>query len=418
MNPRMKKAARVACLAGLLILSSAAPAQPAGPAPAAFDAPAAWASFEQLLRESYGYFDRPGIDGDAILALFAARAKAAPTDAAFIDTLQLVAQNFADPHFIVGPLDTADWAVFPTASDMVGRYDGKAFLIDDVRTGGDAATKGVAPGMAVIRIDGATPRAAIERIMGRPFADLGPLQIAHGFNVALGGLRKQPRTLELADGGRPRRFTLAATNALSQRIAEGPLLDVERRGRLGIIRINNSLGDQQLIERFSAALATLMETDALLIDLRNTPSGGNTSVARGIMGHFVDHERPYQVHVVPYESRVLGPPRRFVEYVAPFGIRYPGKVYVAGGHWTGSMGEGLMIGFDAIGATTIGTDMADLLGALGNFTLDRSAAKVDLGNEQLFTVNGLPREAYRPLVYLPRAERTAAADPVLAAIGR
>lgn len=117
-------------------------------------------------------------------------------------------------------------------------------------------------------------------------------------------------------------------------------------------------------------------------------------------------------------SRVLGPPRRFAEYVAPFGARYAGKVYVAGGRWTGSMGEGLMIGFDAIGATTVGSDLGDLLGALSNETIDGSSAKVDLGTEQLFTVDGLPREAYRPRLYLPRAERDGSHDPVLAAIGR
>lgn len=124
------------------------------------------------------------------------------------------------------------------------------------------------------------------------------------------------------------------------------------------------------------------------------------------------------MRVVPYEARVLGPPRKFVEFVVPNGVRYAGKVYVAGGHWPGSMGEGLMIGFDAIGATTVGSGMAHLLGALSNETIEGSAAKVDIGTEQLFTVNGLPREAYRPQILLERAERDAANDPVLAALKR
>ena len=115
---------------------------------------------------------------------------------------------------------------------------------------------------------------------------------------------------------------------------------------------------------------------------------------------------------------MLGATRKFVEYVAPFGQRYMGKVYVAGGRWTGSMGEGTMIGFDAIGATTVGSDFAHLLGALSNETIDASAARVDIGTEQLFTVTGLPREDYRPQLYLPQAERTLAGDPVLMAIGR
>lgn len=372
----MKNARLTVSLGGLLLLlATPVSAQEAATSPAPFDAAVAWSSFEKLLHEQYGYFDRPGIDGDAILSAFAERAKAARSDKEFIDTLQLVSHNFADPHFIVGPFDLNDWAIIPTSSDLFGTYDGTAFRIEEVRAGGDALAKGVRPGMAVLRIDGQAPRAAIEEITGRSFATLSPVQIGFAFNVALAGHRRRARTLEVADGRQRRTFALAATSDQAKRIQDGPHLNVERQGTLGIIRINNSLGEQALIGQFAQALASLADTSMLLIDLRNTPSGGNTSVARGIMGHFVDHDRPYQVHVIPYETRVLGPTRKFVEYVAPFGTRYAGKVYVAGGRWTGSMGEGLMIGFDAIGATTVGSDLAHLLGALSNETIDGSAAK-------------------------------------------
>ncbi|WP_156363822.1 hypothetical protein [Sphingomonas sp. Leaf357] len=415
----MKKARSVACLTGLLLVyTSPIEAKDTTPPVASFDAGTGWASFVKLLHENYGYFNRPGVDGNAILAAFADRAKAARSDKEFIDTLQLISHNFADPHFIVGPLDGGDWSVFPTASDLFGVYDGKNFLIEEVRAGGDAASKGIRPGMVVSRIDGISPRAVIENITGRAFTALSPVQIGFAFNVALAGHRKQGRMVEISDSQRHRTYALAATNDLAQHVEDGPLLETERQGTTGVIRINNSLGRQELIDAFSKALASMADTDVLLIDLRDTPSGGNTSVARGIMGHFVDHDRPYQMHVIPYETRVLGPTRKFVEYVAPFGTRYAGKVYVAGGHWTGSMGEGLMIGFDAIGATTVGTDLAHLLGALSNETIDGSAAKVDIGTEQLFTVAGLPRESYRPQIYLPRAERTSEGDPILAAIAR
>ncbi|WP_313393788.1 hypothetical protein [Sphingobium yanoikuyae] len=399
-----------------LLLTSEANAQSTNVAPPSFDASAAWLSFEKLLHENYGYFNRPGVDGDAVLAAFAEKAKAARSDKEFIDTLQLISHNFADPHFIVGPFDADDWAIIPTSSDLFGIYDGVSFRIDDVRGGGDAATKGVRSGMMVARIDGQPPRIAIEEITGRAFSELSPAQIGFSFNVALAGHRRRPRKLDVLDGDKRRSFALAATSDQANRIADGPLLEVERRGELGIIRINNSLGEQKLIVEFAHALASLRDTKTLLIDLRNTPSGGNTSVARGIMGHFVDHDRPYQMHVIPYETRVLGPARKFVEFVAPFGVRYPGKVYVAGGRWTGSMGEGLMIGFDAIGVTTIGSDLAHLLGALSNETIEGSSAKVDLGTEQLFTVNGLPREAYHPQILLERVEADDQSDPVIRAI--
>ncbi len=403
-------------LAGLLFALPTAVAAQGGAAAPRFDAKAAWSAFTTLLREQYGYFERPGVDGNAILAAFAARATEAPDDTAFIDVLQLVSHNFADPHFIVGPFDAGDWAIIPTASDLHGRVEGGVFRIEQVRADSAARAAGIAPGMIVQQIDGATPRALVEAITGRDWAALSPVQIGFAFDIALAGRRGQPRTLVIADGGGERRLVLAATRDQAQRIDKGPLLDVERRGRLGIIRINNSLGNAALIQRFAEALEMLADTDALLIDLRNTPSGGNTSVARGILGHFVDSEMPYQVHVIPYESRVLGPPRKFVEHVLPFGRRYAGKVHVAGGRWTGSMGEGLMIGFDAIGAATIGSDLADLLGALSNERIAGSGARIDIGTEQLFTVAGQPRADFRPRLYLRDAERSASDDPVVTAI--
>ena len=57
---------------------------------------------------------------------------------------------------------------------------------------------------------------------------------------------------------------------------------------IGIIRLNNSLGNNSLINEFDKALEKLMNTKGLIIDLRNTVGGGNSYVARGIMGRFID----------------------------------------------------------------------------------------------------------------------------------
>jgi carboxyl-terminal processing protease len=180
-----------------------------------------------------------------------------------------------------------------------------------------------------------------------------------------------------------------------------------------VIRIENSLGNNETIKAFAAALDQAKGTNRLVIDLRNTPSGGNTTVARGILGHFIDREHPYQVHVVPAEQRQFGVPRKFVEYVLPIAPRYRGKVIVLGGHWTGSMGEGLMIGFEAIGVRTAGSRLAHLLGALFNEQLEVSGARVDLGEEQLFDVRGKPREDFVPDLHDEREEGHGSRDALL-----
>ncbi|MEJ7663498.1 MAG: hypothetical protein WKG07_30095 [Hymenobacter sp.] len=63
------------------------------------------------------------------------------------------------------------------------------------------------------------------------------------------------------------------------------------------------------------------------------------------------------------------------------------------------MGEGLLIGFHALGIQTAGSELADLLGALFNERLAQCDAKVDLGEEQLLQVNGQPCEDFVPALY-------------------
>lgn len=291
-----------------------------------FDANMAWTSFKKLLREEYGYFNRPGIDGEAIIANFDDRAKAAKTDDAFINVLQLVSHNFADPHFIVGPFEANDWAVIPTSSDLVGSRNGPVFRIDQVRADSDALLQGVVPGMIVLGIDGQSPSVVIEEITGRKFEALSSNQVEFAFNIALAGRRGQLRKLDVLDGRHRRTLILAATSVQAKRISQGPLLDVERQGEIGIIRINNSLGNPDVITAFSNALGSLADTSVLLIDLRNTPSGGNTSVARGIMGHFVYHDRPYQ-KCTSFRMRpvYLGPLGSLSNSLPPMGSLTAGK---------------------------------------------------------------------------------------------
>jgi carboxyl-terminal processing protease len=170
--------------------------------------------------------------------------------------------------------------------------------------------------------------------------------------------------------------------------------------------------------RFRDVLQGLLDTSALVLDLRNTPSGGNSTVARAILGHFTAREQPYQVHEVSGEERRFGVPRKFIELVAPLQPRYRGRVFVLAGRWTSSMGEGLVIGFDALGHRTVGSPMAHLLGALFHESLPGSGARVELAEERLLHVNGTPREAFRPTIAVDPAEARPDGDPAFDAVLR
>ncbi len=179
------------------------------------------------------------------------------------------------------------------------------------------------------------------------------------------------------------------------------LLTYNKEDGIGYIQINNSLGTNNLIGAFDTALDELMDTKGLIIDLRNTVDGGNSYVARGIMGRFLSEPKPYQKHsfIELYDG---GPEveRSWMEYVSPRGEQYTKPVVVLVGRWTGSMGEGLAIGFEGIGrATIVGSEMERLAGEMNGFGFKHQWYGYRLSTAKLYHVNGSPREEYIPSNY-------------------
>jgi carboxyl-terminal processing protease len=171
------------------------------------------------------------------------------------------------------------------------------------------------------------------------------------------------------------------------------------------------------VSAFDEALVALRDSRALVVDLRDTPGGGNTSVARGVLGRFVQREAAYQKHVLPSEERETGIRRSWLELVSPcVGFVYERPVAVLVDHWTGSMGEGLAVGFDATGrGTVIGTSMAGLAGATYRLTLPKTRIGLNVPAERLYHVNGTPREQFRPEVSVDVTGSGPEADPILSA---
>lgn len=390
-----------------------APGNPVStPTAAPFDATAAFDEFEATLRSAYAYLERREFDVDEHLARTRAAALQTTSPAEFRRVLHRSTLAFTDPHLLVVPLTDADPNVWPTSSDLAVALHGDRYLVADVRADSAADAAGVRPGWTVLAVDGAP----IERRIAELHAGLLPSpterQRAYAATLAVNGARTGARTLELVtDGGERRTLELPNPGELARRVSALPPLTLELRDRLGIVRFHNSLGRPETIAAFDDAIRRCAELDAVVLDIRNTPSGGNTDVARAIIGHFVGEARPYQVHEIPEVERRTTVPRRFVEHVLPRAPRFGGRVAVLGGRWTGSMGEGLVIGMHAAaGARTFVSDLGDLLGALHTMELPASGATLELGAEALFHVDGTPRAAFIGDVPLPSADRDARGD--------
>ena len=140
-------------------------------------------------------------------------------------------------------------------------------------------------------------------------------------------------------------------------------------------------------------------------------------MAEGILGRFVEREQAYQKHTLPTDARTATLGRSWLAYVSPRGdFTYARPVAVLVNRWTGSMGEGLAIGFEATEAgKVVGTAMAGLVGATTRIVLPRTGIGISLPVERLYHVNGTPREEFRPPVLVDVAAAAPGRDPFVEA---
>ena len=378
-------------LLALLLALAAAPLAAQEPADYRADA----LSIAPLIAGAYAYPER--FPGGAIPAPERLRreAEAVGDRRALLRYAERALLALADHHAITGASFPDSWAVVPTYADLWIEAGGDGFVVTAVRRDSPAAAAGLRAGDSLHAIGDVPAAEAVAAFWSDLGLEADSGRAAFAARILAAGRRNALRRLTFRRGAQLIPLDLPSLYALPR--AERRPLSATREGRRLRIRFNDSLGDDATIAAFDAAMAEARPGQPILIDLTETPSGGNTIVARAILGWFVDRPRFYQVHALPAEQRRTGIARQWVEQVLPRpGRRHRGPVTVAVGRWTGSMGEGLAIGFDAIGARVTGTRMAGLLGAIYDHRLDHSGLVLKLPTERLSHVDGTPREDFVP----------------------
>jgi C-terminal processing protease CtpA/Prc len=366
----------------------------------------------ESVRDGYAYWDRTRVDWDRVREIHRPRAAGVRTRREFLGVVEDVVRELHDAHAHAAANTASSPRLVPSGSDVWAEWRDGRSVITDVRTGSGAEQAGVRAGMEVLSIGGRGVREATREYMPCALAAPEPRAEAWALLAALAGRRDAPVRLELSADGR--RITAEFRPGESDRPA-APLTARMLEDGIGYLRIHNALGDTRLVATWDSALAALRGSRGLVLDLRDTPGGGNTTVARGIMGRLVSREMPYQRHELVAEERLHGVRRIWVEHVAPRGpFTFEQPVVVLVGRWTGSMGEGIAIGLDGMRrAAVVGTPMAGLLGALYDVTLPRTGLTVRIPAERLYHVDGTPREAFVP-PHRPDPPSRPGEDPALA----
>ena len=392
-----------------LSVSAFQPAQEFTPQAAKEDFDALW----RYVGEHYAYLDQKAVAWASLPRLYADDFDRVRTRQDFVILLERLLEELYDHHAHLTTNTAESPRLVPSGTDIWAEWQKARATVREVRAGSDAEKAGIRAGAVLLSINGTPIEKAIDARLGRAVSRAEEAARSWALRALLAGRRNQARVITLTQNGTSTTAELPAREQLQAR--DEPLAFRVLPENRGYIRIHDSLGDSDLIPDFDKALSALRSTSSLILDLRDTPGGGNTTVARAILSRFVDRELPYQKHALPSEKRESGVDRSWLELVSPRGpFRYDRPVVVLVSHWTGSMGEGLAIGFDATGAAVVvGTPMAGLLGATYRFELPNSRIGVNVPAEQLFHVDGTPREKFVPPVSIDPSS-SGADDPWLA----
>lgn len=354
---------------------------------------------EQLdatIAENYAYLDELPNGELPKSDVLTAERKAVHDDRTLLVYAEKRLASLADHHAITGSSFRDSWAVVPTYTDLWVVKEGDRFVVDAVRDGSPAADFGVAVGDTIIAVS----ELPIDQAISSFWTSLGlsetQARAEYAARVLVAGRRDRARRIKIKNSsGTVHELVLPSMYDLDQ--GERPPLTVCRSDSRTVVRFNNSLGDSGTIDAFDNAMRAVPEGDELVIDLRDTPSGGNTTVARGIMGWFVTEPRGYQIHNRPAEQRQTGIPRQWIEQVLPREGKYRAELpIIVVGRWTGSMGEGIAVGLASLGAEVRGTKMAGLKGSVEDLRAGETDLSVKLPTETLLTTSGHPREDFIP----------------------
>lgn len=359
------------------------------------------------VRDKYVYLTDRAVDWPLARTVYGRMADTAHSKRELVGVLEQLLATLYDPHATLHGNTGESPRLVPSGLDFWAEWRGTEAVITSVRRGYSAEHAGARPGMRLLAINGVNIEAAADARLG-PAVRRPAAAAAREWALlsASAGRHNAPRTIRVRDlSGRVRELALDqpshrvvdAANSdqpVEFRRLPGVELGTEREGKTtyGYIRLN-ALGDSRSVAAFDSALASLRDTRGLVLDLRNTPGGGNTDVAEPILGRLITRAAGYQ-RVVPREGAAYVrtvQPRGPWEYVAP--------VVVLVGRWTGSMGEAMAIGLDGMHrAKVIGTPMAGLAGAVDDVTLPCSGISLGLPTARLLHLDGTPRERWVPPV--------------------
>lgn len=353
------------------------------------------------LNSNYAYLKEQNIDLKKVKEIYQPKTENISTNSEFIQFLESILNELYNGHSSLNTNLNSSNRLIPSGQDIFVEKINNKFIITDLRKDFGAEKGGLRVRMEITKFNGKPIEEQLNKFLPKFTQNHNSKMYQFALDMLFAGTHNTKREISVLENGTGKKyFPDEFKHTQSNSLLKSKIINKNT----ACLKINNSLGNNQLILDFDKTLDNFINYKNLVIDLTETPSGGNTTVARAIMGRFIDKTLPYQRHEFDeqYETK-----RVWTEFVTPRKTQFKGKVYILVGHWTGSMGEGIAIGFDGMKrAKIIGTKMAGLLGAISNFQMTETKIGYQFPTERLYQTNGKPREDFLPKILTKNTEET------------
>ena len=274
--------------------------------------------------------------------------------------------------------------------EMYARPDRDGAGVVAVLQRSGAENAGIAHGDIVIA-EGDTPLPVIvESLTPRCLSSPDEQEVSYRWNTAVAGRRGQPTTYTIRTGAVLRQVVVPPPpgSAPDPEVSHSMIGD-----DIGYVRFTG-FNEPASVPHLDSALSALADARGLVLDVRDN-GGGDTAVARPMMGRFVSKRSPYAL-MRRRHGADLGD--AWTEYVDPRGpFTYERPVVVLVNRWSASMAEGFAMGMRSIGgASIIGTPMMGLGAAVKRLRLRNTDLAVQYSAEPVYDLAGAPRSDLHP----------------------
>lgn len=343
----------------------------------------------ETMSKKYAYFETRKDHWDEACLAASGEAETAQSPGEALGVMEGLIDELYDPHISFNTNSSTSPRLVPSGLNIWFERQGARYVLSGIRAGSSAGEKNLQLGDEFVSLNGLSGEALARTRMKYGLDNVTEPRVNWAFHAGLAGKRGAPRVLVVSREGTQIEVDLGAPEIA---LTEGTLSSQMLASSIGYIRFHDSLGNGATVEAFDKALEALKDTDALILDLRDTPGGGNTDIAEPIMGRFIGVAQPYQV------TAALGK-KAVIRKVKPAGDwTYQKPVIVLVGRWTGSMGEGMAIGFDGMArANIMGDHMAGLAGVIYDLRLENAGFTLRYPAYDLTHIDGTPRHLWAPM---------------------